>query len=413
MTKSIFISVNNLKIGMFVSRLDRPWLETPFPLEGVWINSPDDIEQIKLYCNNVWIDPDKSWIKNLDVQNHDDDSKGVQKNKLLNFFKGRRRHPQAAETVSFTEEIAAARDCYATANDLIQGIRRDLEAGRVPPLGPIKVVVTNMLESIHRNSDALLWLTLLKDRDNYTYQHCLDVSIHMMNFAKYLGLPKIQQQMVGVAGLLQDIGKMHLPAELINKQEKFSPEEYTLMQQHVRHSLAIIVQYPFLHRTVGTTIEQHHERFDGKGYPAGLKGNQISMYGCMASIADTYNAILSERPGGVPRSSFQAITVLHEGKGQAYHPALVERFIQCIGVYSPGTIVELNTDELALVIGQHSTRRLCPKLLVIFDAGKAPYRIPYVIDLLHQDTQSDQAAYSIKCVVEPKDCGIDLRKYYL
>ncbi|MCI0654648.1 MAG: HD-GYP domain-containing protein [Methylococcaceae bacterium] len=413
MAKSISISVQHLKIGMFVSKLDRAWLETPFPLEGVWINSPDDINKVKLYCDMVWIDPDKSWFKNLDLQYRQKHSKPVRETPRFSGLTRHRHEGQAGATISFADEIAGARTSYSQANQVIGDIMRDIEAGRTPAFGSVKDAVTNMLDSIHRNSDALLWLTLLKDKHNYTYQHCLDVSIHMMNFGKYLGLPKIQQHLVGVAGLLQDIGKTRLPSELLNKQEKLSDEEKKLTQEHVRHSLDIIARSPFLHRTVGTIIEQHHERYDGKGYPAGLKGDRISMFGSMSSIVDTYNAMLSQRPGGAPCSSFQAITALHEGKGTAYHPALVERFIQCIGVYSPGTICELNTGELALVIEQNKTRRLCPKLLVIFDSGKNPYASPYVIDLLDEPSDADQAAHSIKRVVEPHDYQIDLQRYYL
>lgn len=412
MPKSISISVQQLKIGMYVSKLDRAWLGTPFPLEGLWINSPDDIDKVKLYCDTVWIDTDKSWIKNLDIQYRQKHSKRSP-DKTQSLASAGRAQGKEAAAVPFSEEIRVARTCYGRANDFVCEIMSDIEAGRTPAFASVRDVVTNMLESIHRNSDALLWLTLLKDKHNYTYQHCLDVSIHMMNFGKYLGLPKIQQHMVGVAGLLQDIGKTHLPTELLNKQERLSAEEKKLTQKHVQYSLDIIAGSPFLHRTVATIIEQHHERFDGKGYPAGLKGDRISMFGSMSSIVDSYNAMLCERPGGAPCSSFQAITRLHEGKGSAYHPALVERFIQCIGVYSPGTIVELNTSELALVIEQNKTWRLCPKLLVIFDSEKKPYAAPFVIDFMDQPSDAEQRLYSIRRVVEPTDHDIDLKRYYL
>ncbi|MGR9106443.1 MAG: HD-GYP domain-containing protein [Gammaproteobacteria bacterium] len=413
MAKSISISVQNLKIGMFVAKLDRAWLGTPFPLEGVWINSPDDIDQVKLYCDTVWIDPDKSWIKDLDLKYREGNSRQALEGRRHRAPSSRNPEAEMDGTVSFSEEIGFARSCYGKANEFICEIMSDIEAGQAPAFGSVKEVVTNMLESIHRNSDALLWLTLLKDKHSYTYQHCLDVSIHMMHFGKYLGLPKIQQHLVGVAGLLQDVGKSRLAKELLNNQRKLSQEEKQRTRDHVQHSLDIISRYPFLQRTVGSIIAEHHERYDGKGYPAGLKGNQISMFGSMSAIVDSYNAMLSERPGGLPCSSFQAITTLHEGKGKAYHPALVERFIQCIGIYSPGTIIELNSGELALVIEQNKTRRLRPKLLVIFDAEKKPYHNPFVVDLLDEPASADQAAHSIKRVVEPQDYRIDLSKYYL
>ena len=415
MPESINLSVNNLKIGMFVCKLDRDWLGTPFPLEGVWINSPDDIEQIKLYCNTVWVDTNKSWLKTLDDSSRDASlrANANQENRTSDTPDGEAKADEEADKVPFAEEIVTARSCYSQANDLIRDIMTDIESEQVPAFEPIKTVVTSMLESIHRNSDALLWLTLLKDKHSYTYQHCLDNAIHMMNFGKFLGLPRGQQHLVGVAGLLQDVGKMRLPIALLNKQGKLTADERKTIQKHVQYSLEIVAKHPLIHRTVKTVIEQHHERFDGRGYPVGLKGTEISMFGAMASIVDTYNAMLSERPGGVACSSFQAITTLHEGKGTAYHPALVERFIQCVGVYSPGTIVELNTGELALVIEQNKTRRLCPKLLAILDSEKNPYANPYVIDMLDQGADDKTSGCSIKRIVEPENYNIDLKKYYL
>lgn len=416
MKPHITIPAHALKIGMFVSKLDRPWLETPFSLEGLWVRSPEDISQLMLYCDKVSVDPNKSWLKVLDEEEKAKKSKCAGNDRAKTSAEqgqDKKLEDEERHQVSFAEEIAVARNHYDDTDASLRTLMNDIDHQQSINMEPIKTSISNMMGSIHRNPDALLWLSLLKSRDSYTYQHCLDVSIHLMNFGKYLKLPKDQQYVLGLAGLLQDIGKMKLSEEIINKRGQLTIEEKKLTQKHVRYTLEILSEYTGIPEQSIEIIEQHHERFDGLGYPKGLRGNQISTFAAMSSIIDTYNALISDRPTADSCSSNKAISVLYDGKGKSYHPALVERFIQCIGVYSPGTVVQLNTDELAIVIEQNKTRRLQPKILVIFDAEQQPYAAPYVVDLLTQGNIEQKSGYRICDTIEPGKYDIDLSDYYL
>ena len=398
---------------MFISALDRPWLETPFKLQGIWIRSLEDIELVKLYCDAVYVDPDKSWIK-LPVSDEQPKRKKhdhyIEKagTKSLQECIGDEEIP-----ISLQEELGKARKIYNDASSLIVNLMDNVKHDSAIDLPQVKHTVSELIASIERNPDALTWLSLMREKNKYLYQHSLNVAIHMLNLGRHLKLPKPQLLQAGLCGLLEDIGKMMIPEETLKKSGTLTDEEQKIVKEHVRHSIRILSQNQGIDRKVLQGVSEHHERFNGSGYPKGLRENQISILGSMAAICDTYDAIMSERPGGYPSSSFRAIKVLYDDKGKGFNPAMVERFIQCIGVYPPGSVVELNTGELGIVIEQNKFRRLKPKVLVVCNPDREQLEIPYVIDLLTEPLTPAGTIYMIKNVVEPGDHHISASDYYL
>ncbi len=413
--------VGNLKIGMFVSGLDRPWLETPFPLQGFYIKSIKDIDRLKLYCDQVEIDAAKNWLhvdmSDLKLTPQDKPSKEADSPKDRLVFDNRRftyEMLEAAEAeVPIEIELEHAKKVYSSSAEAIGNMIEDIRNNRLLDYSGLKDVAVDMVSSILRNSDALIWLSQLRSKDDYTYQHSINVSILMLNLGKHLALTPRQLLALGTAGLLQDVGILLLPEELLHKEGELSPQEKQLVRSHVNKSIQLLSGKPGVSRIVIECILQHHERYDGSGYPNQSKGNQITLYGSIAGIADCYDAIVSERAYAHAKSSFQALTLLYDLRGKLFNPAVTERFIQSIGIYPVGSVVELNTGEAAIVLEQRKSRRLQPKLLVVLDSEKRPYDEVYELDLLENPVREDGTSYSISDVLVAGDFGIDPAEYYL
>jgi len=270
-----------------------------------------------------------------------------------------------------------------------------------------------MVESIIRNPDALLLLTKLKDKDSYAYGHAIDVAIYVLAFGRHLGLPKDELNTLGMAGLLQDIGKMKLPSELLEKTEKLSAAEFDLIKTHVPQSVRILENSHGISPDIIEVVASHHERLDGSGYPKGLSGYSFGTFGNMAAIVDCFQALTSERPYAAPVPPYEALQMLYEWRGKYFRAALVEQFIQCIGIYPVGSLVELNTGEVGVVIGQNRVRRMKPRVMVILDPQKKPYKYPAVIDLVNDPKAFGDRPYAIKRGLEYGMYDIDPKEYYL
>ena len=145
-----------------------------------------------------------------------------------------------------------------------------------------------MVDSIIRNPNALLWLSQMKDRDSYTYSHAVDTSIYLLAFGRSLGFPKEDLHKLGFAGLMLDIGKMRLPDDLLRQKGRYTAGQFMLMKTHVQHSLDILGRMDNVAMDVFDMVARHHERFDGSGYPYGLKGEWLGIFGSMAGIVDCF-----------------------------------------------------------------------------------------------------------------------------
>lgn len=284
------VDVHNLKVGMYVSQFDRPWLETSFLYHKFLIKSDKQIDKIKRYCSYVYIDITRGEDIKTSISAAEEDKK-IEFEMKETIEDALKRNPPPEDKIGFNEEIKEAKQVHTEAKDFIKNVMNDIRLGKSISSTEAKKIVDNMTESVMRNKDALLCLTQLKKQDEYTSFHSISVSVLCLAFGRHMGYQKNTLKALGLGGLLHDVGKMKVPVEILNKAGKLSEEEFEIMKKHVIYSAEILSAIHGINQNVLEAPLQHHERYNGTGYPKGLKGEQISAFGLLSSITDVYDAI--------------------------------------------------------------------------------------------------------------------------
>ncbi|SFP97014.1 HD-GYP domain, c-di-GMP phosphodiesterase class II (or its inactivated variant) [Nitrosomonas cryotolerans] len=404
------IAVNDLQPGMYVSELDRPWLETPYLIQGILIQSQDDIDELVRYCTHVYVDTDKSEpfvISQHDVQTPPK-TQGVEISRTS--FHGTETY---LDTCTAEEELSAATQAHDVAFSLIGEINVGIERNTKLDVRIAQDAVDALRESVIRNPDALLLLAQLKTTGRILYDNAINASVRLLAFGRQLGLPREELSILGLGGLLMDIGKLRLPSEILTSNRFLNATERNLMKQHVAYGEAIITQSCDIPEAVFKIIVQHHERENGGGYPRGLYANQLHAYARMAAIVDCYEELIGARPGIPAAKPFQALKELKDNSRGGLNPALVEQFSHCIGVFPVGSLVELNTGEVAIVLTHARSQRFLPRVMIILDAKKQPCDMPLTLDLKSAAPGAGGVPYAIASDLPQGAYGIDARQYYL
>jgi HD-GYP domain-containing protein (c-di-GMP phosphodiesterase class II) len=303
--------------------------------------------------------------------------------------------PAYVDMTTIEDELPMAQEAHVKVESAVQSVIDDLTKSKTIELERVNEAVGWMVESVVRNPDGMIWLTRLKSVDAYTYDHGLNTAIYLIAFGRHLGLGEEQLQTIGTVGLMQDVGKIRLPRALLEKRAKLSPPELKVFQSHVHHSIDVLRTSKDATESLIQAVSQHHERFDGTGYPKGLAGEAISQLGGMAGLVDTYAAMISARPYAQPMSVQQALHFLYTKRNEGFKAELVEQFIQCVGVFPVGSLVELNTGEIAVVVSQNRARRLKPRVMLVLDNKRQSYPSPIMIDLIYDPPSPDGEPYRI------------------
>ncbi len=311
------------------------------------------------------------------------------------------------------QEIAVVYPIYEQSQIATREIFESIANAQQIDLSAISEILNNMVDSIGRSPDALLWLAKLKQTDDYSYSHALNVSITLMAFGNFLALSKQQIKEIGLAGLLQDVGKVKLSADVLLKKGKLSREEFEYVKKHVDESLKILEQTPDIPNTVIFLVGQHHERVDGSGYPSASKGNQIGLLSQMAGLIDTYCAITSHKCYAKGVFHQQALEQIHQLSGKQFSSELVDQLVQFMGMYPVSSLVELNTGEVGVVIQQNQVRRLLPRLLLLLDPAKQRYTAPIVLNLLNSPAAPNGEPYIITKSLAPDSYGLNPGDFYI
>lgn len=425
------IPVSRLKLGMYVAELDRPWLGTPFLMQGFLLEEQAQIEQLQALCKTVQVDPAHSVGTCFEARETEDINPHLhgtpshrEETDFLDVIRqireGRAARPSTPPGIDpqsqrslLEEELLYSAQFIDDIQLSLRNLGNSLQADQPADLMCISGQVSKVADGVARNPEAILWLTRLKTTDDYSYDHAVDVSVHLMVFARFLGLPNSQVECLGIAGLMQDVGKTHLPPDLLRKPEALTPEEYHLVQSHVASSLEIMFSQPGVDPLLLEIVARHHERIDGSGYPRRMAGETIGLLAEMSGLMDTYCAMIRERPYTRPVSNQRAMSELVTMRGGKFRETIVDQFIQCMGLYPIGTLVELNTGEVAVVIQQNQVRRLQPRVLILLGSDKSVERYPRSIDLLMEPETPTGDIYHIRKALPENAYGIDPKDFYL
>ena len=310
------------------------------------------------------------------------------------------------------DEIAAIYPIYEKSQLATKEMFEALALDHEIDLTKIHEALDGMVESIERNPDALLWLAKLKQTDDYSYNHAMSVSITLMALANFMSLPKKQVKDLGLAGLLQDIGKAKIPTELLHKQDKITHDEFEVLKKHVEHALALLEATENISSTVILTVSQHHERIDGSGYPYKLSGNQISLTGQMAGLIDTYCALTTNKVYAKGVYNQIALEEIHSLRGFKFNGALIDQLVQFLGMYPVSSLVDLNSGEVGVVIQQNSVRRLLPRVMILLNPDKTRNEYPAIINLINSPLTPSGEPYKIVRGLPPDSYGLSANNYY-
>ena len=364
-----------LKFGMYVAELDRPWTDTPFMFQGFVLRSDQQLATLKKFCKAVTVDSERSELPQPPPQRH-------------------------AAQVSVEHEVAQAKAAHGNAQAAMRDALSAVRANRMLDAHSLEQAVGAMTESVLRNPDALMLFSQLREKGDYAHSHALDVAVYMTSFGRFLQLPKEQISLLGYLGLMQDIGKLRVPNEVLVKRERLTDEEVAQARQHVEHSVAILRETTGLPAQLPALAALHHERHDGSGYPKALQGRDIGMLGSIAAIADTFDALTTRRPYAEAVSPSTALSMLYKWRDTLFDATLVEQFIRCIGIFPLGSVVELNSGEVGIVIAQNTEKRLQPRVMVIRGADGNPLKPQKLLDLSRAPKSSPDESYRIKRTLE-------------
>ena len=372
------VPVEVLKFGVYIHELDRPWTETPFMFQGFVLNSQPQLDTLKKYCKMVFIDTEKG----EDVVSTDRpfSTVFVPSGKTAGVLSTIKEKATYVEKSSLRTEAPVARAAHTKADTVLRDVFGSVQAGKAIDAPRVKEAVSSMTDSVVRNPDAMLLLAKMKEKGEHTLDRALGVSIYMITFGRFLHLPREQLDLLGVLGLLQDVGKVRLPIELLQKADALSEAELNVCKSHVRHSVAILKETTGLPPDLPALAALHHERVDGSGYPKGMKGPEIGLFGGIAGLIDCFDALTGPRPYCQALSPSNALNMIYDWRDTQFDGPLVEQFIQCIGIFPVGALVELYSGEVGIVIAQNPVMRLLPRVLVVLDSRGAPIKPSRTVD---------------------------------
>ena len=405
------VPVEFLEFGMFVAKLDRPWTETPFVFQGFVLKTEEQLETLKKYCKKVYVDPEKRQesvaAKLLSLppsarQVIAEQSKEVVRGTVV--YK---------ELATVEDELPRARTVYTQTNSIVQTMSRAVVSGSALDGGRAKQAVAEITDSVVRNPDAMMLLVTMREKAEETLNRSTQVSVYMTVFGRFLQLERERLELLGLIGLLQDVGMLKLPPGMPARRADLTAAEEQVFRTHVENGVEILSSTTGLPAELPSFASLHHERYDGSGYPRGLKGSAISQIGAIAGIVDTFDMLTAPAPYGMQMPPSNALNVLFQNRGTQFHAALVEQFIQCVGAFPVGSVVELNTGEVGVVITQNLVKRLQPRVMVVQDTKGNPIHPHKILDLMKEPMAGPGEPYRIRRTLDQATVRIDPKELFL
>lgn len=426
------VPVDQLQVGMYVAQLDRPWLETPFLFQGFYIRDEGEIAEIKSHCEHVYIsrdtlpaDSSAAAAPAETLSNRKNGKIPIKKRFSFRslFERKARDEPEDSfdqtnvcyeETTPLKDEIQTASGVHEQAVATVQSVMENLKSFDNLDIGELQTAVTPMVDSVLRNPAALACLIRMQKKDDYLYHHSLASSVWATILGRQLGLVRTDIDAVALGAMLLDVGKTQVPDHILTKPERLSEDEEKLMRRHVQFGLDILEKAGDVDSRVIDMVAHHHERYNGTGYPAAIKGSDIPVFGRIAGIVDAYDAMITPRPYAKLLSSYDAIRKLRVLADVEFQAEIVDQFTRAIGAFPTGTLVEMSTGEVAIVTRQNRIRRLRPEVMIVMDGSGNMLDDFRLVDLDQEKvTQHGKHSLWIERGLPPGAHGIDPREFYL
>lgn len=385
---------------MYISKLDRPWLETPFIFQGFEVREQAEIDMLQRYCSVVYIDVEKGKLSDDQVrrliqmqQQAGKPQRQVARRKakepgrfsrwLQKLLMRIGLYRQAVSLASSGQEgyriqttvraeADAARDAYKI---LAKQHRQMMDRATVKPqvlTDDLREAVQPAIDSVLRNPNALAWTVFSRKRSSENYNRSVGTAIWCLMFGRHLEFDREMLEDLAMGGMLLDIGNAMIPKSIAATAGAISGEQRNLLRQHIEFGSQILASSQGIKQSVADMVGCHHERFDGSGYPRGLHGNQIPPFARIAGIADSYDAMTSESPYSKPMAAYDAARALNDMRGKEFAAEVVEQFIAAMGMFPVASVVELNDGSVGVVLEQNPNNVLRPKVLLLLDENRNP-----------------------------------------
>ncbi|MCO7226930.1 HD-GYP domain-containing protein [Pleionea sp. CnH1-48] len=363
------VSVSNLEVGMYVSRLDVPWVKTPFPIQGFYITKQDEISLLGQYCNHVYIDTILSKVEGPLVKQRwtpstSDNKLDPKTQKLINEkarMKSRVEHYEVSTPIK--KELRTAEKIYTNVTSTIASAISQIDNGEPIQLNTVEKSVRKMVDSVIRNPDALVWMCRVRQENSQLFENSIRAAVWGLVFARHLGLSRKDLNDVGAALILSSIGKSKLPREL--HIGELDDNEQLEFQKHIEYTIEELEYMGTINGQIKFIISNYCERNNGSGYPRQIIGNRIPFLARVSGISDYYEQLINPRPGIEAMTPVEAVANLYHNRGVLFQRELIESFIQAIGIYPTGSLVELSDHSVALVLEQKENARLRPKVALV------------------------------------------------
>jgi HD-GYP domain-containing protein (c-di-GMP phosphodiesterase class II) len=370
------VDSSRLRVGMFIHDLDCGWMEHPFVRNRFVITSEDEIRKILAAgIHGVTID----CARGLDVADAPTIAEAEAATEAEVAAIAAR--PVAPLRTTLAEEFDRAMTIRRQAAGLVKTVMQDARLGKAVELDKVSHVVENITASILRNASALLGLSVIKNKDDYTFLHSVSVCTLLVAFCRSRNMDAETTYQAGIGGLLHDTGKALVPDAILNKPGRLTDEEFEIVRRHPRDGYDILRRSPEIGAIPLDITLHHHERRDGTGYPDRQGERDISELAQMAAIVDVYDAITADRCYHKGMPAAEALRKMYEWSKFHFNPALTQEFMRCVGIYPVGTLVLLESGRLAVVVEPHETSLLTPKVNVFYSTRSQTYIKPQTVDL--------------------------------
>lgn len=390
------IPIGQLRPGMFVAEIDRPWLETPFALQGFLVRDYEDVHYIARYVNHVTVDIDYGGSQHF----------------MLEPPPPPKKPPTVFNRLQLREDFQEAKLQFETAHQSLDRVFDSIKNGMPTDVGTVRKAVNPLIDSVFRNKDAVAALVRLKKTSEYRYEHSISMSVWAAILGRHIGLLRDELEKLVIGCAMCDVGMTKLPESLLSSAEPLTDKQRENIQQHPITGSEMVTHSGGTDFEILAIIENHHERHNGSGYPRGLEGAAIPLLARIAGLVDTYDAMLTPKSYAPSRSSFEAAQELMNTSGELFQESLVEQFVQAIGLYPTGALVELNTGEVAIVVKQNDNRRLKPELVVVLDKDKSPLPTLKLLDLGQTPLVGPESCWISK-ELKPGSYGVNSEEFFV